>query len=259
MKKIISGIIGTSIIANTLIPFTSSAKVIKPEIVKTETWTTSYYIDDDMDTLYPYIDCQADINNDGTVQVHFWNTHEWDGFATVRHKVKIINATPRNDLTNYTLYFSNTPSVYTVMAEPFSLDYFPNCYTCTEYPFGVFNCDYGNDFYVNMFDYKVSTGIYTYEGSLPNLPVGNYDDRLKNNILTFTPNVDPTGIYNFRILGHEFTVTPEILSGNIVAEPILTDTEKLFDKIQLPFMMKIVKKLVIGASPAYLTYMQSIS
>ena len=40
---------------------------------------------------------------------------------------------------------------------------------------------------------------------------------------------------------------------------ILTDTEKLFDKIQLPFMMKIVKKLVIGASPAYLTYMQSIS
>ena len=31
-------------------------------------------------------------------------------------------------------------------------------------------------------------------------------------------------------------------------EIILIDTEKLFDKIQLPFMMKTVKKLVIGAS-----------
>ena len=40
---------------------------------------------------------------------------------------------------------------------------------------------------------------------------------------------------------------------------MLTDTEQLFDKIQLPFMMKTAKKLVIGASPAYLTYMQCIS
>ena len=63
--------------------FGAGAKVIEPEIVKTESWTTSYYIDDDMDTLYPYIQCEADIYNDGTIKLYMWNTHEWDGFATV--------------------------------------------------------------------------------------------------------------------------------------------------------------------------------
>ena len=56
MKKIISGVIGTIIMANTLVPISVNARVIEPEIVKTETWTTSYYIDDDIETLYPYIE-----------------------------------------------------------------------------------------------------------------------------------------------------------------------------------------------------------
>ena len=96
MKKwLISGISSIAIIMNTIcVNLTANAKVIEPEIVKTETWTTSYYIDDDMETLYPYIDCQADIYNDGTIKVYFWNTHEWDGFATVSHNITILQSAP---------------------------------------------------------------------------------------------------------------------------------------------------------------------
>ena len=78
-KQIISSIASIAIAMNTIgLNLTANAKVIEPEIVKTETWTTSYYIDDNIETLYPYIACQADIYNDGTVKVYFWNTHEWD-------------------------------------------------------------------------------------------------------------------------------------------------------------------------------------
>ena len=72
----------------------ANAKVIEPEVVKTESWTTSYYIDDDMETLYPYIQCEADIYNDGTIKLYMWNTHEWDGFATVSHTISMYYAVP---------------------------------------------------------------------------------------------------------------------------------------------------------------------
>ena len=94
-KQLISSIASMSIIMNTMgFNLTANAKVIEPEIVKTETWTTSYYIDDDMETLYPYIDCQADIYNDGTVKVYFWNTHEWDGFDSFTHTATMLSTVP---------------------------------------------------------------------------------------------------------------------------------------------------------------------
>ena len=108
-KRIISSVASIAIMMNTIgFNLTANAKVIEPEIVKTETWTTSYFIDDDMETLYPYIDCQADIYNDGTVKVYFWNTHEWDGFATVKHTVTIIDYMPvRVDSREYSFKYNN--------------------------------------------------------------------------------------------------------------------------------------------------------
>lgn len=73
---------------------TVNSKVIQPEICHTETWTTSYYIDDEREKLYPYIDCKADLYTDGTLKVYFYNTHEWDGFATVKHDVTIVGTLP---------------------------------------------------------------------------------------------------------------------------------------------------------------------
>ena len=94
-KQIISSIASIAIAMNTIgLNLTANAKVIEPEIVKTETWTTSYYIDDNIETLYPYIDCQADIYNDGTVKVYFWNTHEWDGFDSFTHTATMLSTVP---------------------------------------------------------------------------------------------------------------------------------------------------------------------
>lgn len=45
----------------TTMPVSVSAKVIEPVITHTENWTATYYLDDDRDTLYPYIEVQADI------------------------------------------------------------------------------------------------------------------------------------------------------------------------------------------------------
>lgn len=102
-KNIIASIASMAIIVNTIgINITANAKVIEPEIVKTETWTTSYYIDDNIETLYPYIDCQADIYNDGTVKVYFWNTHEWDGFDSFTHTATMLSTVPiPNNSTRY--------------------------------------------------------------------------------------------------------------------------------------------------------------
>ncbi len=87
MKKKAVSVICAFVLTACCLPMQAQAKVIEPEVVKTERWTTSYYIDDDIDTLYPYIQCEADIYNDGTIWLYMWNTHEWDGFATVSHTV----------------------------------------------------------------------------------------------------------------------------------------------------------------------------
>ena len=99
-KRTIATLVSMVIGINTIPIISVNAKVIEPEIVKTETWTTSYYIDDDIETLYPYIDCQADIYSDGTIKVYFWNTHEWDGFDTKVQTATIINSAPSNEISS---------------------------------------------------------------------------------------------------------------------------------------------------------------
>ena len=46
------------------------------------------------------------------------------------------------------------------------------------------------------------------------------------NSVIFTPLEDPTGTYDFRLYGHDITITPELLSGGIIAEPQLTEQEQ---------------------------------
>lgn len=242
IKRIISATISTSIIGSCMIAFPTEAKVITPEIVKTETWTTSYYIDDDVNTLYPYIDCRADIYNDGTLSVSFWNNHEWDGFATVRHNIILVNTAPvsvggenlpitvsesggvvyrnRNKLSNYPKTLYGNFGEYTTIAD---VSYYPDGY---RYSLSMND----GDFYTNSVNWTTYTeNAYIYipmlyaERALPNLKVGeNYC-----NTYTFTPMIDPTGTYNFRILGHDITITPEILSDNVVSTPQTTIEDEL--------------------------------
>ena len=221
-KRTITALASMIIGINTISITSVNAKVIEPEIVKTETWTTSYYIDNDMETLYPYIDCQADIYNDGTVKVSFWNTHEWDGFATVKHTVSIVGAGffgVRDSFDNIELKYTGSKNKDLVY--PFKISYYSPSY------------DYVND--VEWYMWKRLDLKYTdfnnkstlldaykfeYNGYLPELPVNTIWG------ITFIPTEDPIGTYNFRIFEHDITITPEMLSEHIVAEPQISETEQ---------------------------------
>ncbi len=240
IKATLAAITGAVCICNavcsSLCMLNASAKVIEPEIVHTETWTTSYFIDDDMETLYPYIDCQADIYNDGTMTVYFWNNHEWDGFATVNHNVTIISTQPS--------HYSNQSGaeirksafgdgVLEYDISKFDKSYFPNDYEfntrispwlgqdtdsyferkTSAYSYIIDNCSHG-------FTY------FSFYGALPNLKV---DSKLS---FTLTPVVEPVGTYEFHILGHDITITPEILSGSSIAQPQLTEQEQKIKQLE---------------------------
>lgn len=258
----------------------ADAKVIEPEIVKTESWTTSYYIDDDKDTLYPYIQCEADIYNDGTIKLYMWNTHEWDGFATVNHTATIINTRPvsqnsmlytfwKNDIPAGSTHVEYVDALGTINApsskeiyneksavitrEPLvspsddsnpylklNLSFYPKEYSCSNVrrigeQYWMDKCETG--YYASRRDsnsnwmYNSNTSLISYPQynaalAKMNFYSGESSFRKSNSAVTFTPTVDPTGTYNFRLYGHDITITPELLSGSIVAEPKQTEQEQ---------------------------------
>ena len=252
MKNVIKKFISCSICCvlfgmSTSFQIPADAKVIEPEIVKTETWTTSYFIDNDVETLYPYVQCEANIYNDGVIEVSYGNTYEWTGFATVSHLVTLINTEPYS--TDSMEYAFKTGNTYTNHVggtfktlynfDNIDLSFYPKEY---QYTYGTRNNSWGNcgtgvigsyDSTIEHFDIILLTSNYrytfskdgyirhdSYRGSLPYLSVD------KKVFITFTPMVDPTSTYHFRLYGHDITITPELLSGDIVAEPVLTEQEK---------------------------------
>ncbi|SFX69985.1 hypothetical protein [Ruminococcus sp. XPD3002] len=255
-KKVISAVLSALFVTMGINFSFSDAAVIEPEIVKTETWTTSYYIDDDIDTLYPYIDCQADIYNDGTVKCYFWNTHEWDGFATVSHRAIIINSVPVSEnsreyaFKNQNAYYSTNGKnkEYAISKESYENkiqdpieDYsFWQHQDISSNPksYGVYEClsnfhktGFSNNeryYFYSELGSRVSSCLlhYGYEGALPQMAVG------EKSMVVFTPNVDPLDTYNIRFLGHDITVSPDILSSHIVATPQLTEQEKYIAELE---------------------------
>lgn len=265
-KKIISTICA-SVFVFSCFGFNANAKVIEPEIVKTETWTTSYFIDDDIDTLYPYIQCEADIYNDGTIKLYMWNTHEWDGFATVSHQITLV--CPTNIVKNNSLVYSEKygdidfvvigneltdaktvgPRYYSVsnnkintnkplaksVLDKYDISYIPSVYGVYTYELG----DILSENHMQISVLRMQTGISGYYSdicmSTYTMPLStmNYGySKPRNAILVTKPTVDPTGTYNFRLFGHDITITPELLSGNIVAEPELTEQEKYIKQLE---------------------------
>lgn len=275
IKKIISTICA-SVFAFSCIGFNADAKVIEPEIVKTETWTTSYFIDDDMDTLYPYIQCEADIYNDGTLKLYMWNTHEWGGFTTVSHRIKVVqrfnpvkedslayalkySGKYINDSSNEVLpisketYYNNTFGAFVSYDSqtPFPVDnsilnsidlnYYSKKYSCKRSgSFLFFMSSYSSsesmNFYYQEFNGSWHPGredLHEYYGDVALSEVDFSDSRPKNScVFEMIPIEDPTGTYNFRLFGHDITITPELLSGNIVAEPELTEQEKYIKQLE---------------------------
>lgn len=205
MKKFIGILMAFAIAFCNLSLLSVDAKVIEPKVVKTEKWTTYYWIDDNVDMKYPYINVEADIYDDGEVKVYWWNTHEWDGFITINHKVYIgespffQNGNPYSE-SSIVEWKDNISRVY-------------------------FNAD---DFHINSYpkEYEIRNGnsnIWTpniyYIGRTIALPDIKFSETRQEaqkdynySYATFYPTVEPTGTYTFQIFGHEIVITPDILN-----------------------------------------------
>ena len=201
MKKFIGILMAFAIAFCNLSLLSVDAKVIEPKIVKTEKWTTYYWIDDNVDMKYPYINVEADIYDNGELKVYWWNIHEWDGFATITHKVYFgespflqkDNASSEYNFANWKDYMSRISS--------FDI----NNYHINTYP-KEYYLGYGNS---NVFS------VGQYGGSniaLPNLSYSELRPKYNYDYTTFTPTVEPTGTYTFQIFGHEIVITPDILN-----------------------------------------------
>ncbi len=261
-KKVISAVLSVIFVTIGMNFSFSNAAVIEPEIVKTETWITSYYIDDDDSVTYPYIECQADIYNDGTVKFYFWNTHEWDGFATVSHAVTIINSCPypkgskeymfknkhsytyneyyeyypvsdkESKITDYSTWdsidLSYYPNEYESISRSLKTPYFNSTWynTYNNKPTYYYYYAKPNSSTAGELTYSDRLWQFTYYGALPNLPV---NEKIE---VVFIPKIDIIEEYSFRFLGHDLIVSPDILSSHIVATPQLTEQEKYIAELE---------------------------
>lgn len=86
MKRLIGIILSLIIVISCTTPISVQAKVIEPELVKSDEWVCSYYVDapepiSNLTGEYPYLACRCDIYSDGTLEFYCWNTHEWDSFV----------------------------------------------------------------------------------------------------------------------------------------------------------------------------------
>lgn len=261
MKRLLTFFICTIVLMCTTNTITANAKVLEPTLVSTESWTTSYFIDDDMDTLYPYIDCQADIYNDGSLKVYMWNSHEWDGFATVKHDVCFYYSNPiASDSVVYSLIMNGeAETTYycykidnncdTVILQD-RISFYPNTYS-ENGPNAIIWSSCGSSFSLKGIDmpllrkwqdsnkwenctnnpeYPLYSIIWT-NIALPNIPFSKNTDEC---IFTFNPTSKTNFNENqyFRLFGHDIMITPEILSGNTVATPQLTDQEKYIQELE---------------------------
>jgi hypothetical protein len=235
------------------------AKIIEPEVVKTEKWTTSYFIDDDMETLYPYVQCEADIYNDGTIKFYMWNTHEWNGFTTYEHNLCICGTHIfyDEDSIPYQYYFGKR--------DDSGIHFEQGMLDNTILEDGIVPNDINNEKVVNLFLNSFSYKPCSYELELYDCPIpetigvigkkdsfktfpifidmvknislpkfSEYYSTKNNPIVRFTlkPKTEPIKQYDFKLYGHGITITPELLSGSVIATPEPSEQEKRIAELE---------------------------
>ncbi|WP_294752217.1 hypothetical protein [uncultured Ruminococcus sp.] len=112
--------------------------------------------------------------------------------------------------------------------EPIDVSYCPKEYSTTIMGGFFFNNSYYKEYYCckNGIKYQSFIGFYSTECALSQLPVN------QKKSITFTPKVDPLETYKFRLLGHDITVSPDILSSHIVATPQISEQEKYIAELE---------------------------
>lgn len=201
MKKFIGILMAFATAFCNLSLLSVNAKVIEPKIVKTEKWTTYYWIDDNVDMKYPYINVEADIYDNGELKIYWWNTHEWDGFTTVTHRIYI----GESPICQVGSVFDESELVHwkdDISKAGFDLSNFHMNTYPKEYSKG-----YGNSNLWTPHTYNTGQRV-----ALPNLKYSEERPKYDYNYITFTPAVEPTGTYTFQFFGHEIIITPDLLN-----------------------------------------------
>lgn len=235
MKRLIGIILSLIIVISCTSPISVSAKVIDPEVVKTESWTTSYEWNN---KNYPFLNVEADIYSDGTIYVYcFFNGVNTSDTSSV---IKVYGLPVQNK--SFYRYFQDTWS-----DEMNPSSFFPTYYYIVYNAF----CDVMNADYTGYGDYPRYFYVCTGE-KISGLGLTSGDVK-PNQYLSFrcdSPNIRVTEKQNnnylfkmiptesikeksdFSFLGHDITITPELLSGNIVSEPELTEQEKYIKQLE---------------------------
>lgn len=108
MKKIISFVSSVLIAYSMISAIPAQAEVLTPEIIKTETWYESYYIDEDFETEYPYLKCDVNIYNNGVVEFTMLHDYEWsdfDIFSSIVYTKRFGAVRPKSEIdTIYNTY-----------------------------------------------------------------------------------------------------------------------------------------------------------
>lgn len=259
IKKIFG--ISMSFLMVPIIKTTAYAEVVTPEIVRTDTWTTSYFIDDDMETLYPYVQCKADIYNNGDVVVSLWNTHEWTGFDNIHNAVTLIECVPKSQESNaykevecyqkqgyydrtgfgiyqfYGFYCSTRGTTFEERAfesnrKLVKPNYFSEYYVEST-NFNPSECYAGFNIVATKSDGSYATAVfYNYlrlGDCLATLPT---EEKVYE--FTYRPrySINEYYDYNFRVFGHDIKITMDMLSENIIATPQPSKEEKKIAELE---------------------------
>lgn len=207
MKKFIGILMAFAIAFCNLSLLSVDAKVIQPKLIKTEKWTTYYWIDDNVDMKYPYVAVEADIYDNGELKVYWWNTHEWDGFTTITHKIYIGGSpfiqdnTPMGE-SNLRLWKDEVSRRTNFDISNYNINTYPK-----EYQLGYGN---SNALAPSYGGYAIELPCLEYSELRPQKSYGSYGCMYCYS--TFRPTVEPTGTYTFQIFGHEIVITPDILN-----------------------------------------------
>lgn len=226
IKKIIATMLTLTLIpfSNCMCTFDTDAATLEPEIIYTDGWETSYYLDDDTETTYPFIECRADIYNDGTLKIRFWNTHEWESFGTVKHDITIVGTQPYStDSMEYTFkngktFHKSDTAFYTTTDKKWNdidLNYYDSNYMMSTTS-GVWKMNKSIEYKYNIYD---TYTYYDYRGFCYAITQNKALCDLTNAVttITFTPKVEPTGTYNFHVFGHDIEINNDMLK---YSEPI---------------------------------------
>ena len=253
IKKSIAGFLSCMFCLCFLDSVRVESAVIEPEIVKTETWTASYIVSDSEYTHeYPYVEVTAYIFNDGYVSVIGRNTHEWNGFRTYTQEVWMKQTVPyRTDSREYLLktneYCADMHTSYYLCKGDYltfiDMSYYPYKYSEVTYSnnrvanwnSGIMRQSGAVHNYKYAYTYEENSR-YGYEGYVAYPTSKMYLCDLEVDTVLFRYDFCPTEQIRyeekFYLFGHDITITPELLSGNIVSQPELTEQEKYIEQLE---------------------------